>query len=116
MRQPRTWPDSLLPCRPLTRAGHRGVIDFGCCGTGNPTVEYSTAWSLFPGEARTVYRQALAVDEDTWIRARGWALLRGVMGYDYYRVSNPEFAANAWNTLQEVLAEVEAERARFHPS
>ncbi len=100
----------LLPTNLVVADGRlRGVIDFGCCGIGNPAVEYSTAWSLFPAEVRLIYRQALAVDEDTWIRARGWAILRGVMGYDYYRTTNPEFAANAWHSLQEVLAEIETE-------
>lgn len=45
----------------------------------------------------------------TWVRSRGWALLRGVKGYDYYRKTNPELAANTWRTLLEVLAEADAE-------
>jgi hypothetical protein len=56
-----------------------------------------------------VFRRALAVDADTWMRARGWALMRGIMGYSYYRDTNPGFAGNAWRTLHEVLADFELE-------
>ena len=97
----------LLPTNLVVADGVlRGVIDFGCCGIGDPAVEYSTAWSLFPPEVRREYRERLDVDDATWLRARGWALSHGVGGYAYYRRTNPEFARNAWRTLEEVLAEV----------
>ena len=33
---------------------------------------------MFAGRARGRFRQAAAVDEDTWRRAHGWALALGV--------------------------------------
>ena len=108
---PPTWfHGDLLPTNLVVTAGRlRGIIDFGCCGVGNSTIEYSTASGLFDAEVRRAYRRALAVDDDTWVRARGWALVRGITGYLYYRETNPEFAAIAGRTLQAVLADFEAE-------
>jgi aminoglycoside phosphotransferase (APT) family kinase protein len=102
----------LLPTNLVVADGHlRGVIDFGCCGIGDPAIEYSTAWTLFPPEVRREYRELLDVDDATWLRARGWALSHGVGGYAYYRHTNPEFAGNAWRTLEAVLAEVDEARS-----
>lgn len=105
-RAPVWFHGDLLPTNLVVAHGRlQGVIDFGCCGTGDPAIEYSTAWTLFPAEVRQHYRAAVHVDDATWLRARGWALVRGVAGYGYYRETNPEFAHLSWLTLQEVLAD-----------
>ncbi len=50
------------------------VIDFGCCGVGDPSCDLTIAWTLLSGESRDAFRGGLAVDSATWARARGWAL------------------------------------------
>lgn len=80
------------------------VIDFGCLGVGDPACDVRAALSLFSGESREVFRAALAVDDATWARARGWALT-SVGALPYYRDTNPEIVAEARHAIDEVLAD-----------
>lgn len=50
------------------------VIDFGTCGVGDPACDLAIAWTLLTGKSRQVFRERLSVDDDTWVRGRGWAL------------------------------------------
>lgn len=81
------------------------VIDFGCLGVGDRACDLMVAWNLFSGEARQAFRAALAVDEATWARGRGWALSVGLIALPYYRESNPVLANIARYAIHEVLAE-----------
>jgi aminoglycoside phosphotransferase (APT) family kinase protein len=81
------------------------VIDFGCCGTGDPAVDAIPAWSLFTGRARSAYRDALGMDDATWARGRGWALSGALLAIPYYRETNPSFAELSRRTLDEVLSD-----------
>jgi len=83
------------------------VIDFGCAGVGDPAVDMSVAWNLFAGEAREVYRAALAVDDATWARGRGWALCCALIALPYYRDTNPVLAAISRYAIEQVLADRE---------
>ena len=47
------------------------------------------AWTLLTADARPVFRAALAVDDATWGRARGWALSVAVIILPYYKDTNP---------------------------
>ena len=49
------------------------AIDFGACGIGDPSCDLTIAWTYFQGAARAAFRDAVALDEATWARARGWA-------------------------------------------
>jgi aminoglycoside phosphotransferase (APT) family kinase protein len=55
------------------------VIDFGDITAGDPATDLATAWLTFDPHSRRVFRSELearrGVDEATWDRARGWALL-----------------------------------------
>lgn len=55
------------------------MIDFGLIAIGDPACDLSIAWTLFRGESRYVFRQALALDEQTWARARGWTLWKALI-------------------------------------
>ncbi|HET9840991.1 MAG TPA: aminoglycoside phosphotransferase family protein [Nocardioides sp.] len=50
------------------------VIDFGTCGVGDPACDLAIAWTLLDDEGRTAFRRGLSVDDETWLRGRGWAL------------------------------------------
>ena len=55
------------------------VIDFGDITAGDPATDLATAWLTFDPRSRRIFRAELearrGVDEATWDRARGWALL-----------------------------------------
>jgi aminoglycoside phosphotransferase (APT) family kinase protein len=52
----------------------RAVIDFGAAGRGDPAADVIPAWSVFGPVGRACFRARLDVDDDTWNRARGYAL------------------------------------------
>ncbi|PSL53811.1 aminoglycoside phosphotransferase (APT) family kinase protein [Saccharothrix carnea] len=55
------------------------VIDFGTCGVGDPACDLVIAWTMFSGESRRVFREAVGLDDATWARARGWALWKALI-------------------------------------
>jgi aminoglycoside phosphotransferase (APT) family kinase protein len=81
------------------------VIDFGNCCIGDPSSDTILAWNLFTGESRKAFRAALAFDQATWQRGRGWALWKALIvlaaerGRDEYRAE--------WSrrTIREVFAD-----------
>ncbi|MDH6233260.1 aminoglycoside phosphotransferase (APT) family kinase protein [Mesorhizobium soli] len=80
------------------------VIDFGCLAVGDPACDLVIAWALFSGDSRQAFRQALAFDEDTWRRARGWALWKAAItaaGHD----KNQREAEQSLRILADVVAE-----------
>ncbi|OII14831.1 aminoglycoside phosphotransferase family protein [Curtobacterium sp. MCBA15_008] len=50
------------------------VVDFGDLTAGDPAVDLATAWLTLDREARRAFRAHVAADDDTWERARGWAV------------------------------------------
>ena len=83
------------------------VIDFGGIGVGDPAADVIAAWSVFGHSGRGTFRGALDVDDGTWERARGFALHQAAMIIPYYGETNPEFAALATRTVEEVLADID---------
>jgi GrpB-like predicted nucleotidyltransferase (UPF0157 family)/aminoglycoside phosphotransferase (APT) family kinase protein len=65
------------------------VVDFGDLTSGDPATDFSVAWMLLSPRHRDRFRAAVRpasnpVDDDTWLRARGWALALGIA----YRASS----------------------------
>ncbi|SDQ11812.1 Predicted kinase, aminoglycoside phosphotransferase (APT) family [Curtobacterium sp. UNCCL20] len=50
------------------------VVDFGDVTAGDPAVDLATAWLTLDHDGRRVFRTRVAPDDDTWERARGWAV------------------------------------------
>jgi aminoglycoside phosphotransferase (APT) family kinase protein len=97
----------LLKSNLLVQAGRLcAVIDFGGVGIGDPAADVVPAWSVFGKSGRAAFRQALAVDEATWRRARGYALHQALLIIPYYPQTNPEFVAMAKRTVAEILTEL----------
>jgi aminoglycoside phosphotransferase (APT) family kinase protein len=98
----------LQPGNLLSVGGRlRAVVDFGCLGVGDPACDCIVAWNFFSGEAREAFRAALAVDDATWARGRGWALSTSLIALPYYRTTNPRLAAISQRTIDEVLGDCE---------
>jgi aminoglycoside phosphotransferase (APT) family kinase protein len=81
------------------------IIDFGGVGIGDPAMDVVPAWSVFSQAGRETFRQALDVDDDTWRRARGYALHQALLIIPYYPSTNPEFVTMAKRTIEEILSE-----------
>ena len=90
----------------LVRDGRlSAVLDFGGLAVGDPTVDLAVAWELLDPAARSTFRTAVGADQDTWSRARGWALALSVMAIPYYWRSLPARAASRLVMLRQVLAD-----------
>ncbi|GLF99196.1 aminoglycoside phosphotransferase family protein [Streptomyces yaizuensis] len=77
------------------------VIDFGTCGTGDPACDLVIAWTHFAGTERRVFREAAGLDDDTWRRARGWALWKALA--TMAGLSSPDPTGVQSRVLAEVL-------------
>jgi aminoglycoside phosphotransferase (APT) family kinase protein len=88
------------------------VIDFGGAGVGDPAADVVAAWAVFGSAGRAAYRDALGVDEGTWERACGYALHQAALIIPYYAETNPDFVSLAKRTVEEILADGEANRVR----
>jgi aminoglycoside phosphotransferase (APT) family kinase protein len=96
----------LMPGNLLVRDGRlAAVIDLGTARVGDPAVDLMPAWNLLDPAGREAYRKALAVDDATWERGRGWAILQAIGALWYYAETNPVMAATARHTLAAVLAD-----------
>jgi aminoglycoside phosphotransferase (APT) family kinase protein len=79
--------------------GHlSAAIDFGCSAVGDPACDLVVAWTFFTGESRQAFRAALAFDDATWARARGWALWKAAITLAREQGSDPDAgsAADRW--------------------
>jgi aminoglycoside phosphotransferase (APT) family kinase protein len=81
------------------------VIDFGCCGVGDPACDLVMAWTVFSGQSRKAFRATLDLDHATWARARGWALWKALITLAEHIEDNPEKSAEARRVIAEVLAD-----------
>jgi len=85
------------------------VVDFGDITAGDPAVDLSVAWMLWPENVRgafraTVDRMSRVVDDRVWQRARGWALSLGV-AYLASSLDNPVMRSIGNRTIAAVLAD-----------
>jgi aminoglycoside phosphotransferase (APT) family kinase protein len=105
---PPVWIHGDLDSRNLLVENGRlsAVIDFGSVGVGDPATDVMVAWKLFAGESRKLFREALAVDDATWTRARGWVVSQAVIALAYYTMEmNQLLVREAQRWLQEALAD-----------
>jgi aminoglycoside phosphotransferase (APT) family kinase protein len=79
------------------------VIDFGGLGVGDPACDLTIAFTLMSASSRAVFRAALGVDDPTWARGRGWALMGGLNAYTSYAAVNPRVAEQTTRQITEVI-------------
>ncbi len=97
-----------LDARNLLVQGGRlsAVIDFGCLAVGDLACDVMVAWKLFSAKARATFHAALALDEATWPRSRGWALSQGLLILAYYTMdTNPTLVLEARRWLAALLTD-----------
>jgi aminoglycoside phosphotransferase (APT) family kinase protein len=81
------------------------VIDFGDITAGDPATDLAVAWMVFDPGDRALLRAACGTtDDDTWRRARGWALHLS-LAYLAHSADNPMMAAIGRRTLDAVLSD-----------
>ena len=84
----------LHPGNVVVRNGaSAAVVDWGDITSGDPATDLAVAWMMLTPDTRLVFRAAAGhVDDDTWMRARGWALALGI-AYASNSADNAPFAA-----------------------
>lgn len=50
------------------------IIDFGGMALGDPACDLVIAWTFFKEKAREIFFNEMALDNDTWLRAKAWAI------------------------------------------
>lgn len=81
------------------------VIDFATARAADPAGDVLPAWWLFEGESRQAYREALEVDEATWLRARGWALSLEIIAIPYYLDRRPGTLSDGQDYVADILSD-----------
>lgn len=70
----------VAPGNLIVRGGRlAAVIDFGCCGVGDPACDLVIAWTFLDAPARAAFRAAVGLDDACWARAKGWALWKALI-------------------------------------
>jgi aminoglycoside phosphotransferase (APT) family kinase protein len=88
----------------LTSNGRLGaVIDFGGLGMGDPACDLMIAFTLMSADSRAAFRDALGVDDATWMRGRGWALATGLNAYTSYAAVDPRVAVQTTRQITQAL-------------
>ena len=82
------------------------VIDFGTSGVGDPACDLAITWTFLHGESRETFRRAIAVDEGTWARGRGWTIWKSLIVLADQIDSDPVGAAENERIIADVIAEV----------
>jgi len=83
------------------------VIDFGILGVGDPACDAAMAWTFFDKHSRSVFKEVLCMDKETWNRARGWALWKALITYDANRNSNKRMAEESCRVIQVIVDDYE---------
>jgi aminoglycoside phosphotransferase (APT) family kinase protein len=103
---PPTWiHGDLHPRNVLTLDGTiTGVIDWGDMTSGDPAIDLASLWMLLPDEASRAKAQRAygSAGGSLWLRARGWAVLFGVMLLDTGLAGNARNAAMGEQVLRRI--------------
>lgn len=102
---PDTWiHGDLHPMNVIVRGGRlAGVIDWGDLCAGDPATDLAAAWFLFD-RAEEVFAAYGGISAATFQRARGWAILLGVVFLDTGLHGAAEYEAPGRRLLHRALA------------
>jgi aminoglycoside phosphotransferase (APT) family kinase protein len=105
-RDPPVWIHGDIDSRNLLVVQGRvsALIDFGSLGVGDPACDVMVAWKVLSAETRDIFRAALAIDDSTWARGRGWALSQALNALSYYTLdTNPVLVRESRRWMAEVM-------------
>lgn len=95
----------LIPGNLLLADAHLiAVIDWGCLGAGDPAQDLDPAWSVLDAAGAAAFREALDVDEPSWLRARGFTLEHAVGGVVCYSPRRHPLGDVMQRTLDRLLS------------
>lgn len=101
----------IAPGNLLVKGGRLcAVIDFGILGVGDPSCDAAMAWTFFDDISRKIFKSALNMDEETWNRARGWALWKALITYDDKKNNNKVIAEEAYKIINIIVNDYESEK------
>ncbi|WP_129688931.1 aminoglycoside phosphotransferase family protein [Gottfriedia acidiceleris] len=81
------------------------VIDFGILGVGDPSCDAAMAWTFFDTNSRKVFKNVLNFDENTWHRARGWALWKALITFNANKENTTTIREESFNTINLIINE-----------
>ena len=82
-----------------------GIVDWGSTCAGDPAVDVQVVWSpLFTDESRTVFVEALNIDDATLARSRGAVIHQACRALGYYMKTYPLIVERSWHKLGAVGA------------
>ena len=79
------------------------LIDFGTCGVGDPACDFAIAWTYFDASEREYFKEIVSPDNDTWNRAKAWALWKALVSLT--GLSAPDINGVQARALNEILNE-----------
>lgn len=82
------------------------VIDFGCLGIGDPACDLTIAWTMFYGKSREIFKANMDLDDNTWERARGWALWKALYELSVLKDKSNLEALKQKQIIKNVMQEV----------
>jgi len=98
---PPVWVHADIEGNCLVRDGRLcGIVDWGSACAGDPAVDVQVVWSpLFNEESRTLFLEALGVDDATLARSRGAAINQACAALPYYLHTYPLIVERSWHKL-----------------
>lgn len=79
------------------------VIDFGILGVGDPSCDAAMAWTFFDTHSRNVFKNVLNFDDNTWNRARGWALWKALITFNANKENTTSIKDESFNTINVIM-------------
>ncbi|WP_299321525.1 aminoglycoside phosphotransferase family protein [Parasphingopyxis sp.] len=103
---PRWLHGDFAPSNLLVKDGAlSAVIDFGCCGGGDPACDLAIGWTFFEADTRRAFRAAIDIDDATWLRGGGWALWKAAIVLAGRPGTNAAERDRSETTLRRLLAD-----------
>ena len=81
------------------------VIDFGQLAIGDPACDLAIAWTMFKGQSRKVFREAMQLDDEIWARGSGWALWKASIVAAGFTNPNNRESSQCLRIIDEVLSD-----------
>jgi aminoglycoside phosphotransferase (APT) family kinase protein len=82
-----------------------GIIDFGGIGVGDPACDLVISWTFLEGKSREIFQDYMEVDEDTWTRARAWALWKATFELCNREDKNDQESIKQKHIIEDILSE-----------